>query len=156
MMVWIQGFLFDIGRLPIFDEIWCSLPPYPRFTPPNYPYRSITQRTSKEFCNVGQVILAVFIATLNRQSGTQRLTKTEHSSSKEAIICVRYLTDYALIYLYPIQSEANLKLIIAYLKDFHDSKYIFLRYQATKGNKRNALHMSQQMASDLASFSGTV
>ena len=50
----------------------------------------------------------VFTATLSRQSDTRRLTKTECSNSKEAIQCVRHLTDHALMCLYPNQSEANI------------------------------------------------
>lgn len=148
MMIWIQGFLSDLGRLHIFDQIWCSLPPYPGFTPPNRAYRLISQRIGKEFRNLARVILAVFVAALKRQSDTRRLTQSERNNSQEAIRCVRYLTDYSLMTLYPNQSETNIHLMTEYLKDFHNSKHIFLRYQAGKNTKRSILDLSRQLVSE--------
>ncbi|KAF8448465.1 hypothetical protein BGX38DRAFT_1189143 [Terfezia claveryi] len=94
LMKWIQEFLDHVGRLTVFDHIWSRLPPFPEFTRPNKAYRSVTQWQGKEMRNLLWVLLAVFTAVLTRRS--------------DAILCVRYLTDFILIAQYKVHTSGTI------------------------------------------------
>ncbi|KAF8457357.1 hypothetical protein BDZ91DRAFT_645596, partial [Kalaharituber pfeilii] len=128
MMGWIQEFLTHHNRLVAFDFIWKRLPPYPSFNPPGKAYRSITQWTGKELRNVGKVILASFAAALRRTSDQERPTSGQIQEFHQAILCIRYLTDFCLMAQYKVHTSSTIGYMNYYLQCFHRYKDIFLRY----------------------------
>jgi hypothetical protein len=155
LMIWIQGFLDDMGRLRVFDELWMHIPPYPGYTQPNKAYRTVSMWSGKELRNLGRVILAVFTATMYKTSDVSPLTNKQKGLRKDAIRCVQYLSDYALMTQYPTQSETNIKIMEDYLSYFHQTKHIFKPYRAYQSDKlqakvakEEALAIARQIASD--------
>src|SRR6266576_3849817 len=88
LMNWITGFLEVHGRLHAFDEVWKTMPPYPGNILPGKPYHQITQVTGKEMRAVLKVILAVFTASLRRNTDAVRPTPGQQQQFKTAIECV--------------------------------------------------------------------
>ncbi|KAF8445152.1 hypothetical protein BDZ91DRAFT_642868, partial [Kalaharituber pfeilii] len=122
MMDWIQGFLTHHNRLVAFDFIWKRLPPYPSFKPPGRAYRSITQWTGKELRDVGKVILASFAAALRRNSDQERPSGDQIQEFNQAILCIRYLSDFCLMAQYKIHTGKTIGYMNYYLQSFHRYK----------------------------------
>ena len=108
LMNWITSFLEVYGRLHAFDEVWKMMPPYLGNISPTKPYRQITQVTVKEITAVLKVILAVFTASLRRNTDTARPTPLQQQHFKTAIECVRYLTDFTVLSRYRSDSESTI------------------------------------------------
>ena len=148
LMNWVMEFLTVVGRLTTFDHLWSRLPPYPGFTRPNKAYRSVSQWQGKEMRNLLRVLLGVFAASLSRTSGVKPLSPTNKALAYEAILCVRYLTDFIILAQYKIHTSESIKNMRDYLADFHKYKEVFLRFRATKAAKNVAREASRDLRSE--------
>jgi len=145
LMEWIKGFLEFHNRLPAFDNIWSSLPPYPGNYMPHKSYRLFCQLSGKEMRSILMVILSVLTAALRRKTDTQRPTTSQEWEFKRAITCVRYLTDFALLSWYRSHTDSTIGYMQEYLQEFHCTKDVFLRYRATKATKGRADLVSKEL-----------
>ena len=149
LMGWLTEFLSDIGRLVIFDDIWQSLPPYPGFTPPTKSYRQVTQWTGKEMRNLGRCILGAFAATIRRTTDNCKLSAAQTIDANKAIRAVRYLTDFHLLAQYRSHTPETIAYMETYLANFHESKYVFLKYRAGKVQSQKArAAVSEQLSAN--------
>ena len=137
-MNWIIGFREVNGRLQVFDDIWKMTISYPGNNLPQKPYRQLTQIQGKKMRAILKIILAIFIASLRRNTDTTRPTATQQREFKKAIECVQYLTDFALLSRYRSHSESTVQYMQNYLQRFHDTKDVFLKFQASKASKGKA------------------
>ena len=145
MMNWIIGFLEVNGRLHAFDDIWRMTSSYPGNDLPQKPYRQLTQIAGKEIRAILKIILAVFIASLRTNTDTTRPTAAQQLEFKKVIECVRYLTDFALLWRYQSHSESTVQYMRDYLQQFHDTKDVFLRFRASKAFKGRADIVSNEL-----------
>ena len=83
-------------------------------------------------CAILHVILGVFTATLRQKTGYQNPTGGQDVEFKQAILAVRYLTDFGLLVRYQSHTESTIRYMMTYLEQFHQVKDIFLRYRASK------------------------
>ncbi|KAF8426776.1 hypothetical protein BGX38DRAFT_1106458, partial [Terfezia claveryi] len=123
LMEWIQGFLEHNKRINMFDYMWHQLPPYPGFSVPMKAYQVVSQWSGKEMRNFARVILGTFTAALQFNKG---------------IFCVRSLTDFYLMTQYPSHTNETISYLRQYLRDFHETKDVFLRFRAGKRAKKAA------------------
>jgi len=91
------------------------------------------------------VILGVFTAALSRKTDTLHPTASQEREFKRAITCVRYLTDFALLSRYRRHTDSTIGYMREYLQEFHCTKDVFLRYQATKATKGRADVVSKEL-----------
>ena len=119
LMDWIQSFVKHHNCIMAFDHIWSRLPPYPGFIQPTKSYRSVTQWQGKEMRNLGRVILGVFTATLRRTTDQEKPKGTQTQEFKQAIKCVRYLTDFHLMAQYESHTIKTIQYMREYLEKFH-------------------------------------
>ena len=145
LMNWIIGFLEVNGRLYAFDDIWRMTPSYPGNRLPQKPYRQLTQIAGKEMRAILKIILAVFTASPRRNTDTTRPTATQQREFKNAIECVRYLTDFSLLSRYRSHRESTVQYMRDYLQRFHDTKDVFLRFRASKASKGKADIVSKEL-----------
>ena len=138
LMNWIIGFLEVNRRLHVFDDIWKMTTSYLGNNLPQKPYRQLTQIQGKEMRAILKIILAIFTASLRRNPDTTRPTATQQREFKKAIECVLYLTDFALLSRYRSHSDSTVQYMPHYLQRFHDTKDVFLRFQASKASKCKA------------------
>ena len=144
-MNWIIGLLEVNGRLHVFDDIWKMTTSYPRNNLPQKPYRQLTQIQGKQMRAILKIILAIFTASLPRNTDTTRPTAIQQLEFKKAIKCVQYLTDFALLSRYRSHSESTVQYMRDYLQRFHDTKDEFLRFGASKASKGKADIVSREL-----------
>jgi len=145
LMEWIKGFLEFHNRVPAFDNIWSSLPRYPGNYVPRKSYRLLSQVSGKEMRSILIVILGVFTATLHRKTDIARPTASQEWEFKRAITCVQYLPDFALLSRYRSHTDSTIGYMREYLQEFHRTKDVFLRYQATKATKGRVDVVSKEL-----------
>jgi len=153
LMKWIQSFLKKHGRTGLFNDMWKKIPLYSGYTSPNRLYKEISQSTGKEICNLGKVILACFIAALWMSCSLPTTASREQSSAfYKAILCVRFITHFALLAQYRSHTEQTLTYMTHYLEKFHKLNDIFGEFRAFKSSVKEAclkvavLRLIQQMA----------
>ena len=155
LMKWIMKFLTLIGRANTFDHLWSHLPPYPGFTRPNKPYRSVSKWQGKEMRNLLRVILGVFTAALSRTSDLQPLSPQHNALAQQAILCVRYLSDFIILAQYRVHTENSIQSMVGYLKDFDKHKEVFLRVCANKSLKSSVREATRDPRSQHRSATAT-
>ena len=138
LMEWINGFLEFHNRLPALDNSWSSLPHYPGNYELCKSYRLLSQVSGKEMRSILMVILSVFTPALRRKTDTQCPTSSQEWEFKRAISCVRYLTDFVLLFRYRSHTDSTIGYMWKYLQEFHRTKDVILRYRATKATKGRA------------------
>jgi hypothetical protein len=138
MMGWIQGFLEHHDRINAFDYVWRRLPPYPGFSVPSKAYRVVSQWSGKEMRNFGKVILGTFTAALRRNADQKHATPFQIQEFNKAIRCVRSITDFYLMTQYDSHTDQTISYLQEYLRTFHETKNVFLRFRAGKKAKRAA------------------
>jgi hypothetical protein len=146
LMEWIQAFLTEHNRLVVFEDIWRSIPTYPQVFVPAKPYRHLSQVTGKEMRSILKIILALFTAALRRKNGLPRPTGGQEVEFKKAITCVRYLTDFGLLARYASHTDSTVKYMRNYLRRFHESKGVFLRFRARKAAKAKADEVERELS----------
>jgi len=62
---------------------------------------------------------------------------------------VRYITDFGLIARYHSHTDSTVKYMRTYLRKFHESKDVFLRYRASKKARRRAEDISKQFTKEI-------
>ena len=67
-MQWLMKFLQKYKRVEIFDEVWCSLPSYPGFSPFHRSYTQITQWQRKELQNTVQIVCSMLAVALSQST----------------------------------------------------------------------------------------
>ena len=112
MMNWIIGFLKVNGTLHTFDDIWRMTTSYPVSNLHQKPYRQLTQIAGKEIKAILKIILAVFIASVPKNTDTTHPTAQQQREFKKAIECVRYLMDFAL----PSRYQTHSVSIVQYMR----------------------------------------
>src|SRR5258706_2335323 len=152
LMEWLQDFLKLHGQLNVFDQIWMQLPPYPGFTQPKKSYRSVTQWQGKEMRNLGRAILGAFTAALCQTADVPKTTAKQKLHFCEAILCIRYLTDFSLIAQYRQHTPGSIQSMKDYLRDFHHHKSIFLRFRVGKVIRNTAAAAVKHFTSENASI----
>ena len=138
LMGWVQGFLEHHERIGAFDYVWSRLPPYPGFSVPTKAYRAISQWSGKEMRNFSKVILGTFTAALRQQTNQPRLNGGQQQEFNKAISCVRNITDFYLMTQYPSYTDMTISYLQEYLRKFHRTKEVFLRFRADKKTKKAA------------------
>jgi len=138
MIDWIQDFLEHYERINAFDYVWCRLPPYPGFSIPTKLYRVVSQWSGKEIRNFAKVILGTFAAALRQTTNQPRLTGGQVQEFNEAILCVSSLTDFHLMTQYPSHTDQTISYLKRYLREFHETKNVFLHFRAGKKVKKAA------------------
>ena len=118
---------------------------YPGNNFPQQPHRQLTQIAGKEMRAILKIILAVFTASLRTNTDTTRWTPAQQREFKKAIECVRYFTGFALLSRYQSHSESTVQYMRDYLQRFHDTKYVFLRFRASKASKGKADIISKEL-----------
>ena len=146
-MNWIIGFLEVYGRLYVFHDIWKMPTFYPRNHLPQMPYRQLAQIQSKEMRAILKIILAIFTASTRTNTDTKRPTAIQQREFKKAIECVRYLTDFVLLVRYLSHRKCTFQYMQDYLQRFHDTKDVFLRFQASKASQGKADIVSSEVSS---------
>jgi len=136
LMDWIEGFLIVHNRLNAFDNIWAQMLAYPGNYKPQKPYRSWSQVQGKQMRVILRVLLAVFTAAFHRKTNVPQVTGGQQQEFKKAILWVRYITDFGLIARYHSHTDSTVKYMHTYLRKFHESKDVFLRYRAGKKARR--------------------
>ena len=109
LMDWVEGFLTVHNRLNAFDEIWAQMPRYPVNFVPRKTYRNLSQVQGKEMRAILRVLLGVFTVALRRKTGVQAPTGGQQQEFKRAILCVRYITDIALIARYQSHTDSTVQ-----------------------------------------------
>jgi len=137
-MDWIQGFLQYHERINAFDYVWRRLPPYSSFSVPTKAYRVVSQWLGKEMRNFAKVILGTFAAALRRYTNQARPTGGQLQEFNKAILCVRSITDFYLMTQYPSHTDQIVSYLQQYLREFHETKDVFLRFGAGKKAKKAA------------------
>ena len=145
-MNWIIGFLEVHGRLYLFDNIWKMPTSYARNHLPQMPYRQLAQIQSKEMRAILKIILAIFTASTRTNTDTKWATATQQREFKKAIQCVRYLTDFVLLVRYLSHRQSTFQYMQDYLQRFHDTKDVFLRFQASKASQGKADIVSREVS----------
>jgi hypothetical protein len=135
VMDWVQDFLEHHQRITAFDYVWRRLPPYPGFSVPSKAYRAVSQWSGKEMRDFSKVILGTFTAALRRNSNQPRPTASQVQEFNKAIRCVRYITDFYLMTQYLSHTDQTIGYMQEYLRGFHETKDIFLRFRAGKKTK---------------------
>ena len=138
LMDWIQGFLEHHERILAFDYVWRRLPPYPGFSVPTKAYRVVSQWSGKEMRNFGKVILGAFTAALRRTTNQARPTWAQLQEFNKAIRCERNITDFCLLTQNPSHTDQTISYLQKYLRVFHETKDVFLRFRAGKKSKQAA------------------
>ena len=138
MIDWIQDFLEHYERINVFDYVWRRLPPYPGFCVLTKSYRVVSQQSGKEIRNFAKVILGTFAAALRRTTNQPRLTGGQVQEVNKAILSVRSLTDFHLMTQYLSQTDQTISYLKWYLREFHETKNVFLRFRVGKKVKKAA------------------
>ncbi|KAF8430317.1 hypothetical protein EV426DRAFT_13691 [Tirmania nivea] len=100
--------------------------------------RAVTQWSGKEMWNFAKVILGTFAATLRRNNNQPRPTGSQIQEFNKAILCVRSITDFCLMTQYPSHTDQTVSYLRQYLREFHETKNVFLRFRAGKKAKKAA------------------
>lgn len=131
LTAWIIDFLTELKRIDEFDWVWKNISKYPGLKTPNKAYREVKQWHGKEMRHAGRFLLAALDASLyNPASPAQR----EEFAS--ILNCTRTLIDFHLICQQYLHDDESLKLMDAYLKEFHTAKGVFKRFRlGRKGAK---------------------
>ena len=132
VMDWIEGLLTVHHRLDAFDDIWALMPSYLGKQVLRKPYRQLGQVQGKKMRAIMCVLLIVLTASPRRKTLMPRLTGGQQQDSKNAIQCVGYMTDFGLIALYHSHADSIVHYMPMYARQFHETKYVFLRYCAGK------------------------
>ena len=86
----------------------------------------------------GKIILGTFAATLGRNEGQPRPTGGQLQEFNTAIRCVGNLTDFYLMAQYESHTDRTVSFMQKYLREFHETKDIFLRFRVDKKTKKVA------------------
>jgi len=83
--------------------------------------------------NLCHVLLAAFAAALSRTFDTPAMASRHKVLYHNAILCVRYITDFTLMAQYRVHTHSTIESMKDYLRDFHAYEDVFLRFRASKG-----------------------
>ena len=97
--------------------------------------------------NLLRQLLSVFTASLSRVSDLVPLSARNKALTHEAILCVRYITDFILLVQYQVHTTGSIQSMNDYLQDFHINKEVFLCFRAGKAVKSQAKAATQQFMS---------
>jgi len=75
---------------------------------------------------------------LRRKTNQPRLTGGEVQEFNKVILCVRSLTDFHLMTQYPSHTDQTISYLKRYLREFHETKDVFLCFRAGKKVKKAA------------------
>jgi hypothetical protein len=148
LMDWIQGFLEHHDRINAFDYVWRRLPHYPGFSVPTKAYRVISQWSGKEMRNFGKVILGTFTAALRRNGNQPRPTGGQVQEFNRAIRCVRSITDFYLMTQYASHTDKTISYLQEYLRTFHETKAVFLKFRAGKKTRKAAAEAHKELVKE--------
>jgi len=95
--------------------------------------------------NLCRVLLAAFAAALSRISDTPAMASQHKVLCHNAILCVRYLTDFILMAQYRVHIHGTIESMKDYFRDFHPDKDVFLRFRASKAMKAAAKEVSRDL-----------
>jgi len=98
--------------------------------------------------NLCRVLLVAFTAALRRTSDTPAMASRHKVLCHNAILCVRYLTDFILIAQYRVHTHGTIDSMKDSLWDFHMYKDVFLRFQASKAMKAAAKEASRDLCEE--------
>ena len=84
------------------------------------------------------MLLTAFAAALSRTSDTPAIASRHKVLCHNAILCVRYLTDFILMAQYRVHTHSTIESMKDYLWDFHAYEDVFLRFWASKAVKAAA------------------
>ena len=88
--------------------------------------------------NFGKIILGTFTAALRRNTDQPRPTVAQSQEFNKAIHCVRSITDFYLMTQYRSHTSETVSYMQEYLRSFHETKDVFLRFRAGKKAKKAA------------------
>jgi len=91
------------------------------------------------------VILSVFTDALRRKTDIERPTASQEREFKRAITCIRYLPDFALLSQFRSHTDSTIGYMREHLPEFRRTKYVILRYRATKATKGRADLVSKEL-----------
>src|SRR5205807_6416026 len=144
MMEWVEGFLKKHKRQQAFDDVWKTLPPYPRFSVPKKAYREVTQWQGKEMRNLGRCISAVLASALRDPDSSQQLP------FKRALQRVSALIDFSLMAQYWSHTPETLSYMEKYLLLFHQTKDVFLEFRPSKATRAEANRQDRELREHMA------
>ena len=139
VMKWIEGFLKRHKRQQAFDHIWKALPPYPGFNVPQKAYREVRQWPRKEMRNLGRYISRVFASALRDPHVSQQLPLNL------ALQWACSLSDFSLMAQYRSDTPETLEYMEMYLRTFHRTKDIFLKFRTTKAIQAQAERQDREL-----------
>jgi len=129
----------------VFEDIWRLISSYPQVFVPWKPYKHLLQVTGKEMRSILKIILAVFTTTLWWNNDFSYPSGGQEVEFKKAITCIWYLTDFGLIVWYASYTESTINYICNYLRRFHETNSVFLRFQAPKAARAKAEVVEQEL-----------
>jgi len=95
--------------------------------------------------NLCRLLLAAFPAALSRTSNSPAMANRHKVLCHNAILCVRYLTDFILMAQYRAHTPATIESMKNSLRDFHTFKDVFLCFRACKAVKAVAKKASKDL-----------
>jgi len=98
----------------------------------------VSQWSGKELRHFARVILGIFTVALRRTTNQPHPTGSQVQEFNTAIQCVRSMTDFYLMTQYDSHTDKTVSYMQKYLREFHETMSVFLRYGAGKGAKRAA------------------
>ena len=115
---------------------------------PLAPNSVVLQWSGKEIRNLGKVILGIFTAEVRWIADQPRPTGAQVQEFNKAIRCVRSITDFYLMTQYDSHTDQTMSYMQEYLRTFHETKYVFLRFRAGKKAKRAATEAYKNLLQD--------
>jgi len=88
--------------------------------------------------NLCHALLAAFTAARSRTSNSPAMANRHKVLCHNAILCIRYLTNFILMAQYRVHTPGTIESMKDYLRDFHTFKDLFLRFRASKAVKAAA------------------
>jgi len=88
--------------------------------------------------NFAKVVLGAFTGALRRKANQPHPTRGQVQEFNKAIRCVCSMTDFYLMTQYDSHTDKTISYMQEYLRGFHNTKDVFLRFRAGKGAKKAA------------------
>ncbi|KAF8426003.1 hypothetical protein EV426DRAFT_715913 [Tirmania nivea] len=98
--------------------------------------------------NFAKVILGTFATALRRNNNQPRPTRSQIQEFNKAILCVRSITDFCLMTQYPSHTDQTVSYLRQYLREFHETKNVFLRFRAGKKAKKAATEAHKNLVKE--------
>ena len=139
LLEWLHEFLKVIGRMPLFNRVWLSVPPYQQLSRPSKAYEEVSNWQGKEILQMARFLLSVLYVTLRRQPDAFR------RDMQDCLKATRGLLHFHFYSTYPMQDESTLVNMDDALAVFHAHKDVFRRFRATKKGKADAAALKTEL-----------